>query len=67
VSFRQKGPIKVYSVAAYAKPTLKETMRGLNDKQVLECLKEGPTTFSLEMSFKVGAEKMAAAIAEAGW
>ncbi|GKY94062.1 hypothetical protein MPSEU_000372800 [Mayamaea pseudoterrestris] len=65
VGVRKKGPIKVYSIAAYSKPTLKEQMQGLDEKQAIDCLKEGPTTFCIEMAFKVGAEKMAAAIAEA--
>ena len=53
-------------MAAYSKPDVKEQMHGLDAKQALQCLTEGPTTFCLEMAFKVGAEKMATAIAEAG-
>jgi hypothetical protein len=56
----------VYSVAAYCQGALKDKLRGLSDSQALEYLKEGPTTFCIEMAFKVGAEKMASAIAEAG-
>lgn len=56
----------MYSVAAYSNPSLKDEIKGLGEKQALECLKNGPTTFCIEMAFKVGAEKMAAAIAEAG-
>jgi hypothetical protein len=54
-------------VAAYSDASLKDKMQGLkNDKQMLNCLQEGPTSFCIEMAFKVGAEKMATAIAEAG-
>ena len=53
-------------MAAYSKPDIKEEMKGLDGAKALQCLKEGPTTFCLEMAFKVGAEKMAAAIAKAG-
>lgn len=72
VGVRKKGPIKVYSVAMYGSSALKNTLsnisRSKNAKEALSTLREGArsenTTFLLEMSFKVGAEKMATAIAD---
>lgn len=71
VGVRRKGPIKVYSVAAYGTEAAKETLTGIsrsqNEKQALAALQSGAkdkATFLLEMSFKIGAEKMANAIAE---
>lgn len=73
VGVRKKGPIKVYSVGMYCSESLKEKIATVSKaadkgKQALKALREGakenPTTFLLEMNFKVGAEKMANAIAE---
>jgi len=67
-----KGPIKVYSVAMYGPETLKKKLSQLSKssakKEALSTLqkgaKDGDATFLLQMAFKVGAEKMASAIAE---
>lgn len=73
VGVRKKGPIKVYSVGMYTSASLKEKLATLSkttDKlKALAELRSGagserPVTFMLEMSFKIGAEKMASAIAE---
>jgi hypothetical protein len=72
VGVRKKGPIKIYSVAMYGSEKLKQTLGGLshssNHEAALRALQDGAkadnTTFLLEMNFKVGAEKMASAIAE---
>lgn len=72
VGVRRKGPIKVYSVAAYgtddSKKALSAMSRSKSEKQALAALqseaKSDKATFLLEMSFKIGAEKMANAIAE---
>jgi len=70
VGVRKKGPIKVYSVAMYGTSALKDSLASFSrsDKKALTCLKDGArgasTSFLLQMSFKVGAEKMASAIAE---
>lgn len=72
VGVRKKGPIKIYSVAMYGSGKLKEMLGGLSQskdhKAALQALQDGAkadnTTFLLEMNFKVGAEKMASAIAE---
>lgn len=72
VGVRKKGPIKVYSVGMYASPALKEKLQEIrlsaNEKAALHTLQTGAkeigTTFVLEMSFKVGADKMAKAIAD---
>lgn len=72
VGVRKKGPIKVYSVGMYSSPALKEKLQEIrlsaNEKAALQTLQSGAkeigTTFVLEMSFKVGAEKMAKAIAD---
>lgn len=73
VGVRKKGPIKVYSVGLYCSETLKEKLSTISKaadkgKQAIQALragvKEHPTTFLLQMNFKVGAEKMANAIAE---
>jgi hypothetical protein len=72
VGVRKKGPIKIYSVAMYS--DFKEKMASIGrsadkGKKALQSLRDGaqesPTTFMLEMSFKVGSEKMASAIADA--
>ena len=70
VGCRKKGPIKVYSVGLYASG-LKEKLSNLSQssKVALAALQKGagtdsPMSFLLEMNFKVGAEKMASAIAE---
>ena len=63
---------KIYSVAMYS--DFKEKMASIGKsadkgKKALQALRDGaqesPTTFMLEMSFKVGSEKMASAIADA--
>jgi Chalcone isomerase-like len=72
VGVRKKGPIKIYSVACYGSAELKKTLSSIskskNEKQALSKLrdgmKSGDAAFLLEMSFKVGAAKMASAIAE---
>lgn len=73
VGVRRKGPIKVYSVGMYCSESLKETLSQLSrsaekGKKALQALRAGaksqPTSFLLQMNFKVGAEKMASAIAE---
>eukprot|EP00814_Leptocylindrus_danicus_P014570 CAMPEP_0116014734 /NCGR_PEP_ID=MMETSP0321-20121206/6431_1 /TAXON_ID=163516 /ORGANISM="Leptocylindrus danicus var. danicus, Strain B650" /LENGTH=182 /DNA_ID=CAMNT_0003484397 /DNA_START=122 /DNA_END=670 /DNA_ORIENTATION=+ len=70
VGCRKKGPIKVYSVGMYASG-LQDRLSALSASgaAALAALRKGagvedPTTFLLEMNFKVGAEKMASAIAE---
>lgn len=70
VGCRKKGPIKVYSVAMYASG-LKDRLASLSQssKAAMTALRKGagndaPISFVLEMNFKVGAEKMASAIAE---
>lgn len=72
VGVRKKGPIKIYSVACYGSAAVKETLssmsRSKEEKEALLALrdgiKSGDASFLLEMSFKVGAAKMASAIAE---
>jgi len=72
VGVRKKGPIKVYGVAMYCQAALREKLatisKSANKKQALNTLRVGAkdshTTFLLQMSFKVGAEKMASAIAD---
>jgi hypothetical protein len=71
VGVRKKGPIKVYSVGMYSTNEVKESLSDISkedDKEALAKLrtevKEAPTSFVLKMNFKVGAEKMASAIAE---
>ncbi|KAI2506114.1 Chalcone isomerase-like protein [Fragilaria crotonensis] len=74
VGVRKKGPIKIYSVGMYVSDAVKESMSSIpnsaDDKgtEALSTLRESAkasnTTFMLKMNFKVGAEKMASAIAE---
>lgn len=73
VGVRKKGPIKVYSVGMYGEESLKLKLASIpktEKAKALETLQRGAkdsgskTTFLLQMSFKVGAEKMANAIAE---
>ena len=73
VGTRRKGPIKVYSVGMYCTAALKEKLAAMSrsadkGKPALAFLRDGvkqeSATFLLKMSFKVGAEKMASAIAE---
>lgn len=73
VGVRKKGPIKVYSVGMYASNAAKESLAALSktaDKvksfaTLRSSVKSSPpTTFLLKMKFKVGAEKMANAIAD---
>jgi hypothetical protein len=73
VGVRKKGPIKVYSVGMYCSETVQESLSAVSraadkGKQAIAALRQGaqesPTSFVLKMNFKVGAEKMASAIAE---
>lgn len=72
VGVRKKGPIKIYSVACYGNAALKDTLSGIsrskNEEGALSALREGTksgnATFLLQMSRKVGAAKMASAIAD---
>lgn len=71
VGVRRKGPIKIYSVAMYGTSALQEKLAKYqkSDKKTLSVLQkgvkeEGQASFSLNMNFKVGAEKMASAIAD---
>ncbi|KAL7532131.1 hypothetical protein ACHAWF_004019, partial [Thalassiosira exigua] len=72
VGCRKKGPIKVYSVGMYGDERSKAAVGSLpksNPSGALSALQESlkaseVTTFLLKMNFKVGAEKMAEAIAE---
>ncbi|GAX29183.1 hypothetical protein FisN_28Lh012 [Fistulifera solaris] len=71
VGVRRKGPIKIYSVAMYSTSALQEKLAQCQktDKKALSVLQkgvkeEGQASFSLNMNFKVGAEKMASAIAD---
>lgn len=73
VGVRKKGPIKVYSVGMYASQAAKESLAAFSkqaDKvKALATLRSSakenpPTSFVLKMNFKVGAEKMANAIAD---
>mmetsp|Transcript_23763 Transcript_23763/g.38862 ORF Transcript_23763/g.38862 Transcript_23763/m.38862 type:complete len:497 (-) Transcript_23763:108-1598(-) len=72
VGCRRKGPIKVYSVGMYSDAMAKASISSLpksNEAGALSTLRNSLksskiTTFLLKMNFKVGAEKMADAIAE---
>lgn len=72
VGVRKKGPIKVYSVGMYSDAEAKSAVSSIpksNKAAALSALRESlkstsQTSFVLKMNFKVGAEKMAAAIAE---
>ena len=73
VGVRKKGPIKVYSVGMYCSDNVQEDLSSISrsdskDKKAIAALRSGassnPTTFVLKMNFKVGAEKMASAIAD---
>lgn len=71
VGVRKKGPIKVYSVGMYSSPTVKSSLASVPKSTALSTLRTSlqssdvpKTTFLLKMNFKVGAEKMASAIAE---
>jgi Chalcone isomerase-like len=72
VGVRKKGPIKVYSVGMYGSSTVQESLSTLSKtadkKAALKALQMGAgtsnTSFVLKMNFKVGAEKMASAIAD---
>lgn len=67
------NPIQIYSVGLYGNSTARESIEDFSASsskdEALEELREKvksnpPTTFLLKMNFKVGAEKMASAIAE---
>eukprot|EP00581_Thalassiosira_minuscula_P014690 CAMPEP_0183719428 /NCGR_PEP_ID=MMETSP0737-20130205/12373_1 /TAXON_ID=385413 /ORGANISM="Thalassiosira miniscula, Strain CCMP1093" /LENGTH=210 /DNA_ID=CAMNT_0025949145 /DNA_START=113 /DNA_END=745 /DNA_ORIENTATION=+ len=72
VGVRKKGPIKVYSVGMYSDAEAKASISSIsksNKSNALSTLRASAksatqTTFLLKMNFKVGAEKMASAIAE---
>eukprot|EP00542_Grammatophora_oceanica_P016985 CAMPEP_0194040944 /NCGR_PEP_ID=MMETSP0009_2-20130614/12872_1 /TAXON_ID=210454 /ORGANISM="Grammatophora oceanica, Strain CCMP 410" /LENGTH=194 /DNA_ID=CAMNT_0038684243 /DNA_START=165 /DNA_END=749 /DNA_ORIENTATION=- len=78
VGVRKKGPLKIYSVGLYCSEKVKESISSLSrsvdkGRKALDALRDGlnkeeeeaqTTTFLLEMNFKVGAEKMATAIAD---
>lgn len=70
VGVRKKGPIKVYSVGMYSDESAKSSIASLpKNKNSLTTLRKSlksskTTSFLLKMNFKVGAEKMADAIAE---
>jgi len=73
VGVRKKGPIKIYSVGMYASATARESLSNLSKTidrvKALATLRSSakadpPTTFLLKMNFKVGAQKMASAIAD---
>ena len=70
VGVRKKGPIKVYSVGMYSDESAKSSISTLpKNKSALTTLRKSlgsskTTSFLLKMNFKVGAEKMADAIAE---
>lgn len=72
VGVRKKGPIKVYSVGMYGSGSVEESLstisKSADKKKALAALRKGagesPTSFVLKMNFKVGAEKMASAIAD---
>lgn len=71
VGVRKKGPIKVYSVACYGSESAKEKLSTISKDDgkgkgasVALSKEVPPASFVLKMNFKVGAEKMASAIAE---
>jgi Chalcone isomerase-like len=73
VGVRKKGPIKIYSAACYGNKTVKESLssisRSNNEKDAYNALQNAilqssDTSFVLQMTFKVGAAKMASAIAD---
>jgi len=73
VGVRRKGPIKVYSVGMYGSENVQEELSTLSKseskgKNAIATLRKGasenPSAFVIKMNFKVGAEKMASAIAD---
>jgi hypothetical protein len=71
VGVRKKGPIKVYSVGVYSSDNVKGSISSFSksDKSgalaaLRRSMESSTTTFVLKMTFKVTAEKLAAAIAE---
>lgn len=73
VGVRKKGPIKVYSVGMYCSDMVKESLSTISKaaekgKEAVATLRKGAqesdTSFVIKMNFKVGAEKMASAIAD---
>ena len=73
VGVRRKGPIKVYSVGMYGSENVQEELSTMSKseakgKKAVAALRKGasdnPTAFVIKMNFKVGAEKMASAIAD---
>ena len=74
VGVRKKGPISVYSVGMYCTDIVKEKLASISrsaekGKAAIAALRDGAkeepcAAFLLQMSFKVGAEKISAAIAD---
>jgi Chalcone isomerase-like len=69
VGVRKKGPIKVYSVGMYGPLALKSKLHEIrSEKAAVQTLRDGAkessASFLLEMSWKVGADTMAKAIAD---
>ena len=77
VGVRKKGPIKIYSVACYGNKTVKESLSSvsrskMNEKEANKAFQNtivqqatgSTTSFVLQMAMKVGAAKMASAIAD---
>lgn len=74
VGVRRKGPIKVYSVGMYGSNDVMDELSAISrsqdskNKKAIATLRRGaaenPTSFVIKMNFKVGAEKMASAIAD---
>ena len=78
VGVRKKGPIKIYSVACYGNKTIKESLLSTvrrsktNEPDVYKAFQNSivqqstgsTTSFVLQMAMKVGAAKMASAIAD---
>lgn len=77
VGVRKKGPIKIYSVACYGNKTVKEALSSVSrskttekdayvafQNSILQQSTGSTTSFVLQMAMKVGAAKMASAIAD---
>jgi accessory colonization factor AcfC len=77
VGVRKKGPIKIYSVACYGNKTVKEVLSSVSrsktsekdaytafQNSILQQSTGSTTSFVLQMAMKVGAAKMASAIAD---
>jgi Chalcone isomerase-like len=77
VGVRKKGPIKIYSVACYGNKTVKESLSTISrsrdgEKEAYKAFQNSivqqssgsTTSFVLEMAFKVGGNKLAAALTD---